>query len=313
MQIFNDFQSVPLAYHNCAVSIGKFDGVHCGHVRIINRLKRHADKLSVPSIIVTFCPHPAAVLRSDSGICPIQTLERKIEIIRQFNIDAIIIINPSKQFLQQSAESFFFGVLCDQLHARVIVCGENFTFGHDRTGTPESIKRYGQSAGTEIDIVDSVQIDGATVSSSIIRKLLKEGQINEANKFLGSPYQITGVVATGDARGRTLGFPTANLEQIETIIPKHGIYATITTINEKQFASTTNIGTSPTFNQNSPRVEIFIHNFEGNLYGKKLNVDLIQKIREIKKFNSKEELIIQMKNDIKQSEKICKEHILERR
>ncbi|MDR2344554.1 MAG: riboflavin biosynthesis protein RibF [Planctomycetaceae bacterium] len=303
MQIFHDFESVPAAFYNGAVSIGKFDGVHCGHALIFRHLKSHADKLSAPSIVVTFWPHPIAILRADSqNIRPIQTLSRKIELIKNFNVDAIIIIEPDKKFLLQSAETFFFNTIIGQLRSQIIVCGKNFTFGHARTGTVESMIHYGKSTKTNIDIVNSVQINGMTISSSFIRKLLQEGKVSEADKFLGLPYRMSGIVVKGDARGRLLGFPTANIERIETIIPQHGVYATIATVEGKQFVSTTSIGTSPTFNQHIQRVEVFIHNFDGDLYGKELNIDLISEIRNIEQFSSKDELINQMKKDIKQSE-----------
>ncbi|MDR2642552.1 MAG: bifunctional riboflavin kinase/FAD synthetase [Planctomycetaceae bacterium] len=304
MQIFHDFESVPATFHNGAISIGKFDGVHCGHALIINHLKNYADKLSVPSVVVTFCPHPITILRPELDVRPIHTLERKIELIGKFNVDAIILIHTDKKFLQQSAETFFFGTLCERLRACVIVCGKNFTFGRDRTGNAESMKNYVNSTVAEIDIVEPVQIDGAIASSSLIRKLIQEGRIKEANTFLGLPYRLSGIVVQGDARGRTLGFPTANLERVETLIPKHGVYAAIATIEGRQFASTTSIGTSPTFCQTTPRIEVFIHNFNKDIYGQELHIDIIDVIREIKHFNSKDELINQMKQDIIQSNKI---------
>jgi riboflavin kinase/FMN adenylyltransferase len=268
-----------------------------------------ADKFSVPSVVVTFCPHPVAILQPELGVKPIHTLDRKIEMLSNFNVDAIIVIDTNKMFLQQSAETFFFGTLCELLHARVIVCGKNFTFGRDRAGTAESMRHYGNITGTEVDIVEPVQIDSIAISSSLIRKLIQEGQINEVNKFLGVPYRLSGTVSNGDARGRDLGFPTANLEQIETIIPKYGVYATLATVDGKVYASTTNIGTSPTFNQNTPKVEVFLHDFNNNLYGKKIHIDILTAIRNIKQFNSKEELINQMKKDIIQSNKIINTNI----
>ncbi|MDR0392010.1 MAG: bifunctional riboflavin kinase/FAD synthetase [Planctomycetaceae bacterium] len=304
MQIFHDFGSVPAQFHNGAVSIGKFDGVHHGHEQIINHLKKFADKLSLPSIVVTFCPHPVTILQPAIGVKPIHTLDRKIEIIGKFDVDAMIVIDTNKMFLQQSAETFFFDTLCGLLHARVIVCGRNFTFGCNRTGTAESIKSYGKSTGLEVDIVEPVQIDGNAISSSLIRKLIQEGRIDEANKFLGMPYRLSGVVGRGDARGVTLGFPTANLEQIETIMPKQGVYATIANVDGKRYLSTTNIGACPTFDQHTPRVEIFLHDFNDNIYDKKLHIDIISAIRDVKKFDSVEQLIVQIKKDIDESNKI---------
>ncbi|MDR1923302.1 MAG: riboflavin biosynthesis protein RibF [Planctomycetaceae bacterium] len=305
MRVFNDFESVPDEFCGGAVSVGKFDGMHLGHVLIVHRLKRHACRLSVPSVVVTFSPHPVAVLRPELNVKPICTLSRKIELIGGFNVDALVVVHTDKEFLRQSAETFFFGTLRERLRACVIVSGTNFTFGRDRVGTAESIRHYGNWSGTDIDIVEPIQIGSALVSSSGIRKLIQEGKIGEVNELMPLPYRLTGTVVSGDARGRLLGFPTANLEQIETIIPKQGVYATIATINDKKYNSTTSIGISPTFDQLTPRVEVFLHEFEGNLYGKILHIDLLAYLRDVKKFDSKESLINQMQQDIKQSNEIA--------
>lgn len=308
MQIFHDFESVPEKFHYGVVSVGKFDGVHRGHSLIFNRLKSLAAELSVPSVAVTFSPLPAAILRPDLDIRPIQTLARKIELIGNCNVDAIIVVHTDKQFLQQSADTFFFDTLCGQLHAKVVVCGKNFTFGRDRTGTADSIRQYGNDTETKVDIVDYVQIDGTTASSTLIRQLIQDGKIEEANKFLGLPYRLSGIVVDGDARGRLLNFPTANLDQVETIIPQHGVYAAIARFDKETFPSTVSIGTRPTFNQNTPKIEAFIHNFIGNIYGRELHIDILANIRKIERFNSKEELISQMERDVYKSNTIYKEY-----
>ncbi|MDR0704562.1 MAG: bifunctional riboflavin kinase/FAD synthetase [Planctomycetaceae bacterium] len=304
MQIITDINFFPEKFHGGVISIGKFDGMHLGHSLIIKRLKNHAEQRQLPVIILTFDPLPVAVLRPDLNIQPICTLERKIELIRQFNVDVLVVLQTNHELLRQNAETFFFETIKEKLNAAVIVEGNNFCFGHDRLGTAGLIQQYGQQTGIEIDLVESVRFDNHLISSSGIRKLIQEGNVEQAAKWMPQPYRLTGTVIQGDQRGRTLGFPTANLGNIETIIPKPGIYVTSAIFDGKTFGSTTHIGTNPTFHQSIPKIEVFIHDFNGNLYGKRMDIDFFVTLREIVRFGSAEELIQQMNLDIRQSRKI---------
>jgi riboflavin kinase/FMN adenylyltransferase len=304
MHIITGIACFPETLQRGAVSIGKFDGMHLGHSLIIHRLKNHASKLHVPSLILTFDPPPIAVLHPDWAVKPICTLERKIELIRQFNIDALVIFRTDFEFLRQSADTFFFETIKEKLDAKVIVEGQNFCFGHDRFGTSESIRHYGEQTGIDVDIVESVRLGENLVSSSGIRKLLQEGNVEQVAELMPQPYRLTGTVIAGEQRGRTLGFPTANLGETETLIPKPGIYATIATVNGQSFGSTTHIGTNPTFNEITPKIEVFVHDFSGDLYGKTLHVDFLAGLREMIRFGSAEELIRQMNLDVQRSREI---------
>lgn len=305
MQVFHDLDHLPKTLQGGVVSIGKFDGVHLGHVLIIHRLKSHAGRLRTPSIILTFDPSPVSVLRPDLNVKPICTLERKIELIEMFGIDAIIVLKATKDFLFQSAETFFFSILSDLLKAKVVVEGRNFTFGRDQIGNADTIQSYGRWADIEIDIVEPVQLGEKIVSSSGIRRMLSEGNIEYVNELMSLPYQLRGTVVEGDRRGRTLGFPTANLENIETIIPKPGVYACLVHANGHEYYATTSVGPNPTFDIFNNKVEIFLHDFEGNLYGTDLRVDLLSYQREIKRFESREDLIFQMQTDVDETRKTC--------
>ncbi|MDR1141314.1 MAG: riboflavin biosynthesis protein RibF [Planctomycetaceae bacterium] len=304
MQVITDINLFPERFRGGVVSIGKFDGMHLGHSLILKRLKNHADQRQIPAVILTFDLLPVTVLRPDWNIQPICTLERKIELFSRFNLDALVILRTDHELLAQSAETFFFKTLKEKLGVTVIVEGRNFCFGHDRLGTSELIQQYGQQTGIEIEIVEPVQLGDHLISSSGIRKLLQKGLIEQVAEWMPQPYRLTGTVVLGDQRGRTLGFPTANLGETETIIPKPGIYATVATFDGQSFGSTTHIGTNPTFHQSIPKIEVFLHDFSGDLYGKKLDIDFLAALREVACFGSVEELVHQMNLDTHQSREI---------
>ena len=304
MQVIYDLKTLPDAFCGGVVSIGKFDGMHLGHTLIIHRLKSHAGRLRVPSIVMTFDPPPIRILRPEQDARPICTLERKIELIRTFAPDALVVLPTNRELLEQSAETFFYEMLKNRLDAKVVVEGRNFTFGRDRIGNSESIRVYGRWTGIEIDIVEPMQLGERIISSSGIRRLLGEGRVEQANELMPQPYQMAGTVVTGDRRGRTLGFPTANLDGVETILPKSGLYATVTQVDNRCHASTTHIGPNTTFGQSDPRIETFLHDFDADLYGKTLYVDFHARIRDSVRFDTAGELVRQMNIDIQQSREI---------
>jgi len=304
MQILTELSAFPETLRGGAISIGKFDGMHMGHSLIIHRLKNHAQQRQIPAVVVTFDPLPAVLLQPDVAPKPICTLERKIELIRDFHVDAVVVIPTEQGLLQQSAETFFYETIRDRFGARVVVEGSNFSFGRDRIGTPEVIRLYGQWTGIEVDIVDPLQIGDERVSSSGIRRLLQAGQIERVNELMSPPYRMSGTVTVGEQRGRTLGFPTANLGETQTILPKHGVYATATWIEGKQYGSTTHIGTNPTFGVAVSKIEVFVHDFSGDLYGKRIDVDFLSLLREPIRFDTAESLVRQMHEDIARSRRI---------
>ena len=304
MQIITELVTFPESLRGGAVSIGKFDGMHLGHSLIVHRLKSYAHQRQIPSILVTFNPPPAVLLQPDADLKPICTLERKIELIRNFNVDAVVVIPTTHELLQQSAETFFYETIQDRFGAAVVVAGKNFSFGRDRIGTPDVIKLYGQWTGIEVDIVEPLQIGEERVSSTGIRSLIQAGQIERVNELMPMPYRMTGTVIAGEQRGRTLGFPTANLDAVQTILPKQGIYATATQIEGKRYGSTTHIGTNPTFNVPQSKIEVFIHDFSGDLYGQRVEVDFLALLRESMRFDSVDALVRQMHEDVWRSRRI---------
>ena len=304
MQIITTPTAFPETLQGGAISIGKFDGMHLGHSLIVQRLKSHAYHRQIPAILVTFDPLPAVLLRPDDDIKPICTLEWKLELMRNFHVDAVVVIPSTPELLMQSAETFFYETIQNRFQAKVVVAGRDFSFGRDRIGTPDVIRLYGQWTGIEVDIVDPLQIGDERVSSSGIRHLIHAGQIERVNELMPSPYRMTGTVIVGEQRGRTLGFPTANLGDVQTILPKPGVYATTTWIAGKRYGSTTHIGANPTFDVSTAKIEVFLHDYAGDLYGERISVDFLAYLREPVRFDSVEALVRQMREDILWSRRI---------
>jgi len=298
VEIITTIDRIPKHLCGGALAIGKFDGMHRGHMLIVARLRDHARKRGLPTIAMTFNPLPTQVLYPASGIRPLSTLEQKTELLAVSGIDAMIVCPTDHALLERSAEDFFDNVIRKTLETQVIVEGRNFCFGHNRIGTPEKLQTWCSKTGITFEAVETITHSGEPVSSSRIRALLGEGNITLANGLLSRPYRLTGVVVTGEQRGRHLGFPTANLAEVETIVPKPGLYAATLQHNNRRYAAAVHIGNNPTFGQTPFKIEVFLIDFDGYLYGQMLRVDFLRRTRDAKKFAAAEELIAQMQRDI---------------
>ena len=298
MEVITTIDEIPKHLRAGALAIGKFDGMHRGHTLIVSRLRDLARKRRLSTIAMTFNPLPSQILYPASGIQPLSTLEQKTELLAKLGIDAMIVCPTDRKFLAHSAEDFFDKVICKTLETQVIVEGRNFCFGHDRTGTPKKLQTWCHEAGITFEAVETITHNGEPVSSSRIRALLGEGNIAMANELLARPYRLTGTVVVGEQRGRTLGFPTANLADVETIVPKPGLYSATLRYDDHRYAAAVHIGDNPTFGQTPFKIEVFLVDFDGNLYGQTLRVDFLDRLRDAKKFASVEELIAQMHRDI---------------
>lgn len=284
-----------------AVSIGNFDGVHIGHAKLIERLKFHAARVGGPSIVFTFDPHPAVLLHPEKAPRPLTWKNRKARLLSNLGVDVILFYPTDMALLSMDAQTFFQDVLVKRLHASALVEGDNFVFGRDRRGDAVHLQRWAEESKMELEIVGAVEYKNERVSSSFIRQLIAQGDVDRANEILTAPYRIRGMVVHGDARGRTLGFPTANLEAVDVLLPGEGAYAADvylaaagvaeSTVKQTQkFRAMVHIGKNVTFNQNSPRVEVHLLDFNADIYGKVLKVDFLHRIRGVKKFDSVEEL-----------------------
>lgn len=279
-------------------TLGVFDGLHIGHQRIMSKIVERSKELGVVPTAITFDPHPRAVLHPESAPPLLQTLDQRLANFEVLGIEQAIIIPFDKEFAAIEAEQFLNEIVRERLQAKEVYLGKGFAFGKGREGNIELLRRMSEQNGFFADEVDEVTLRGRRVSSSTIRKLLGEGRVNLARRMLGRPYGVEGVIEHGAKRGRTLGFPTANLKPHNRVIPKFGVYATAALVDGTWRRSITNIGIRPTFeNDNQPSIETFIFDFDGDLYGDSIRVRFLHRIRDERKFAGIEELKAQIEKD----------------
>lgn len=301
MKIYSCIEEfTPVAFP--VVTIGTFDGVHVGHRAIIKRLKEVAARHNGETILVTFDPHPRKVLYSDSwDLKLINSPKRKIDLIRKTGIDHLIVLPFTKKFAQMSSYEFIKNILVDKIHAKNIVVGYNHHFGKDRLGDHQSLEVMEKEFGFTVDEVPAQYIDGISVSSTKIRKALNDGNITHANKYLGYEYSIHGNVVEGFKIGRTIGFPTANLEVDDKLklITANGVYACKVLWNGQKLGGMGNIGVRPTLNRKDLTIEVHIFDFDKQIYGDYLTIYWIDRIRDEVKFKDLEALKEQLVKDKK--------------
>jgi riboflavin kinase / FMN adenylyltransferase len=281
------------------LTLGVFDGLHLGHQLIMQTVAKRARAIGAVPMVITFEPHPRALLHPESAPPLLQTFDQKVEALGVLGIEQTIVIHFDKNFARIRAEDFLRAVVVERLHAQEVYLGCGFAFGHGREGNIELLRNVSQSLGFVADEVPEVRLRGRRVSSSRIRELLQQGQVNLARRMLGRPYGVEGRVVRGAERGATLGFPTANLHPQNRVIPRSGVYVTATLIDGQWRRSVTNIGTRPTFgSDNESSVETFIMNWSGDLYGDVLRVRFLHRLRAEKKFGGVDELKAQIELDV---------------
>lgn len=285
------------------LTLGVFDGLHLGHQLIMKTVVERAREVGAIPTVITFDPHPRAVLHPESAPPLLQTFDQKIEGFGVLGIEQTIVVRFTKEFSRIRAEDFINDAVMDRLHAREVYLGKGFAFGHKREGNIELLKRLGTQRGFIAGEVPEVKFRGQRVSSSKIRELLARGQVNLARRMLGRPYGVEGRVERGSERGHKLGFPTANLHPRNRVIPRNGVYVTGTLIDGQWRRSVTNIGLRPTFGDASePSVETFVLNWDGDLYGDVVRVRFLYRLRDEKKFSSIDELTSKIKADVARAE-----------
>lgn len=305
MNIYSDTTENKLK--NTCVTIGTFDGVHKGHRDILSVLKNIARKNDLNSTVVTFYPHPRTVISENYDMSILTTKEEKIELLQQLDIDNLYIINFTKEFAGQTSEEFVKNYIVEKFDAKHVVIGHDHKFGKDRSGDENKLKELGEKFNFNVTAVKPVYEDGELISSTKIRNALNDGDVEKAAKFLGRNYSLAGKVVEGAKRGRILGFPTANLDIDNSmkLIPLSGVYAVKCSLEGEELNGVMNIGYRPTFeDDNQLVVEVNIFNFNRDIYGKKLKIDFIKRIRPERKFSSKEELISQIENDKAEAAKV---------
>ncbi|HEV8204242.1 MAG TPA: bifunctional riboflavin kinase/FAD synthetase [Pyrinomonadaceae bacterium] len=281
------------------LTLGVFDGLHLGHQLIMQTVVERARAAGAVPTVITFDPHPRAVLHPESAPPLLQTFDQKIEAFGVLGIEQTIVVRFTKEFSSIRAADFLSDVLVDRLHAKEVYLGKGFAFGHEREGNIDLLKRVGAELGFVAGEVPEVKLRGARVSSSKIRGLLAAGHVNLARRMLGRPYGVEGRVERGAERGHKLGFPTANLHPHNRVIPRNGVYVTGTLIDNQWRRSVTNVGLRPTFGDAvEPSVETFVLNWDGDLYGDVIRVRFLYRLRDERKFNSIDELKTQITRDV---------------
>jgi len=295
-----------------AVSVGNFDGVHRGHARLAEKLRERSQKLGGPAVVFTFDPHPAWILRPQRAPTPLTWLDRKVELLAELGIDIVVAYPTDEALLNLTAREFFDRILCDALGAKALIEGANFCFGHDRTGTIDVLARFAAEAGMAIDVVEPVLFDDTVVSSSRVRGCVSGGQVDEAGRLLTRPYRIRGLVRHGAARGAKLGFPTANVDGVDTLVPGPGVYAGRaivgpqfgTDFSSRAWPAAINIGPNPTFGEQALKIEVHLIGFQRNLYGTLLEVDFLAPLRPTTKFAGIDALKAQLQQDITRTKEL---------
>ena len=306
MKLLRGFES-PSCYRGGFVSIGNFDGVHCGHQAMLASLVRHARADAVPAVVLTFDPHPIELLRPEAAPPRLTTIAHRAELLEKFGVDCVIVVPATPRFLSLTAEEFFYTIVRTELQARGLVEGPNFFFGKNRQGSIAILRELCEHNNVTLNVIPPVVVDQQLVSSSVIRSLIEAGDVKEGARLLGHSYRLSGQVVQGAERGRKLGFPTANLAESTNLIPGNGVYAATSTINGIEFGAAVNIGPNPTFGESAKKVEVHVLDFNGDLYGKTLDVDFRRKIRNVIWFASVDDLLAQLRKDLIEIRSIVKE------
>lgn len=308
MELIENIDQIETPYKNAVITIGNFDGVHIGHQALFHEVIEKADALGGTSIVMTFEPHPSRVLKQNNHPPLITLYEQKVELIESSGIDVLICIPFTKEFAMISAKTFVEDILHTRIGMKAIIVGEDYTFGKNREGNLDLLQTLSKNLGFEVILTQWIQIANGQpgrISSTKTRELVRAGKVEEAQKMLGRHYQIRGTVITGLNRGgELLGFPTANINLIDELCPKTGIYAVKVTYGGKLFKGVANIGYSPTFDDKGFAVEVHILDFNDDIYGQKIFINFVKRIRDEIKFTDIADLIDQINKDIVEAREI---------
>lgn len=302
MKLVRNLNELPTTLRGGAVSIGNFDGVHQGHARIVETLHAQAAAVGGPSIVFTFDPHPVRLLRPNEVPPPLTWSDRKADLIRELDVDGMVVYPTDEKLLALTPREFFRQIVVEQLGARAMVEGPNFFFGKDRAGDIEVLRSLCAASDITLEVVQPLTVGTEYVSSSRIRRLIEAGDVGQAAQMLTRPYRIRGMVTHGAGRGAKLGFPTANIDAIDTILPAIGVYAGWAFFGNERWPAAVNIGPNPTFGEDRLKVEAHLIGYAGSLYGQPLEVDFLARVRETRRFASVEELQQQLASDVREVE-----------
>lgn len=287
------------------LALGNFDGLHRGHLKILDRVKRGAVERGGVAMAMTFDPHPPRVVRPDKAPPLLMTTEQRITGLGAAGMRAVAVVGFTRELSQWDPETFVRSVLVEWLHVAEVWVGANFLFGHDRVGNFTVLRTLGQRYEFRAEKIDPVRYKEFVVSSTRIRRLVTEGRMDEAAALLGHTYTLDGTVVKGRQRGRAIGFPTANLQTENELIPPHGVYATTLIIDGIVHAALTNIGSNPTFGDSTTTtIETFVLNFDGDLYGQAVQLGFVQRLRDERRFEGIDALKAQIEADRSRAERL---------
>ena len=303
MRVVQGSKVFPSEFQHGIVTIGNFDGLHLGHQMIMETVKQRARHLGSQSAVFTFEPHPRKVIRPASAPPLLTTLEQKLELLELAGVGVVVIEEFTDEFARYDAADFVTEVIHARMKPKELYVGFDFHFGRDREGSRNSLASLGPVLGFSVTVIPEVTIEGQTVNSTRIRRLLSEGEVEASERLLGRPYSVTGKVIKGDQRGRTIGFPTLNLDCDNEVLPLEGVYSTEvrfedSSLGQEWMASVTNVGRRPTFKEEDPVLaEAHVFNFSSDVYGERVELRFRHHIRGEKKFSNPEELVKQIRSD----------------
>jgi riboflavin kinase/FMN adenylyltransferase len=283
--------------------VGNFDGVHVGHQQVLGRSVDRARERGVQAVALTFVPHPVRVLAPGREPARLTPLERKLELMGESQLDAAVVLSFDRRMAALEPETFARTVLREGIGAQLVIVGTDFRFGRQRAGDVSLLARLGPELGFTVEPFHPVKVDGDRVSSSRVRQLLHEGEVEHVARLLGRPHDVAGVVVTGDQRGRTLGYPTANLGGLRALLPATGVYACWATFGGQRRMAAVNIGDRPTFGRGRS-VEAYLLDFKGDLYDRELRLAFVARLRADQKFDSVEGLVAQIGRDVEKTRQV---------
>lgn len=301
MRIIRGIKSCCEKFPHPVLTLGNFDGVHLGHQAIFQKVVERAKAIKGTSIAFTFEPHPLKVIAPERSPKLLNTFHGKMKLIECAGIQIVVCAEFDREFADQHPEEFARRILVDGLGVREVYVGYDYAFGKGREGSIASLKEMGERYGFTVGVVDAVQVNGTVVSSSRVRDLVNEGRVDAAPLYLGRFYSIEGNVVHGASRGHTLGFPTANIQTVNELLPAYGVYAVRTLVGGRSLDGAASIGVRPTFGDGPVSIEVFLFDFDGDLYGKHVEVAFIKRLRGEEKFPDADALVNQMHKDVEQA------------
>ena len=297
--------TAPAACRAAVLTLGNFDGVHRGHQALVAEAAKQAHLQACAAVAVTFDPHPLQILRPSAFQPLLTTVEHRADLLLAAGANHVLILATTPDLLRLPARNFFDKVILDELQARAIVEGYNFAFGKDRQGTSDVLQSLCAKAGLPLTFVPPQEVAGKPVSSSRVRGEILAGRLDVVYSLLGRHHQITGTVVAGQRRGQALGFPTANLGDVGTLIPGNGVYAVRAILDGRNWPAAANVGPNPTFGEDARKLEVHLIGYGGDLYGKPLTVEFVEKIRDTRPFDSAAELITQIHADVERAREVA--------